>query len=185
MRNKIIIGMCAACLLAVSVGKTEAATTKKATIKKAASVIKTSIDDVAGAIWKNRGGVALGTAAVVVATKPEVVVQPLVRGTTAMATEAAVNSVSHTVSQKSTIVVTILACLLVAVLAIVGMRCLIQYLKDWINILPFLVIGIALLGCGVAEAGVIPIGELQHAVPKPPWWNAIGWIIMILTSIFW
>jgi hypothetical protein len=80
MTNKLFIGMCAACLIAVSASSAEAAVSKR-TVTKAVSLIKQTSNAIGNAIWSNKGSIAVGTAAVAVASKPEILVQPFVQGT--------------------------------------------------------------------------------------------------------
>jgi hypothetical protein len=79
--------------------------------------------------------------------------------------------------------------LLMTVLAIIGVRAIAQYIKDWFNvwrIVPLLIVGFMLLDCGVAQAGVIGAG---HIVPdfgllKPALWQVVQIIVIVIITIF-
>jgi hypothetical protein len=177
MTNKLFIGILAACILAVSAVTTEAAGAKKAAVGKAVNFVKKTVNDAANTVWNNKGAIAVGTAAAVAVTNPE----PVIAGTTAVGTGRTVNSVHPTA------IGTILVCLLIAALTLIGIRSLWQRLKDWCKILPLLIVGIILLGCGIVEAGTLDavqsLPEIQCGGIKPPWWDALGWMILVLTIL--
>jgi hypothetical protein len=79
------------------------------------------------------------------------------------------------------------------VLCIIGVRYAWNYVRDYKNWLPILVIGVCCVPCGVAEAGVfqnLPMAEgITSVIPKPPvlppvpWWTLLN-VALIVVSIF-
>jgi hypothetical protein len=68
-----------------------------------------------------------------------------------------------------------------------------NYVKDYKNWLPLLIVGVCCISCGVVEAGVIqnlPIAEgIASVVPKPPmlppvpWWTIIN-VVLVANTLF-
>jgi hypothetical protein len=164
MTYKLFIGIMIASILAVSVTNAEASIATRS--------VKHFVDQTCDVLWNNIGTIAATLALVTVAANPA----PFVEGTTTIITGTTIKSVI----QQTSLAVSFIVCLTLAVFAVVGGRSLINYIKDWFKILPFLVVGVLLLSCGIAEAGVMEC--FQHGgIIKPPWWDVIGIIIFILT----
>jgi len=172
MSNKLYIGIMIACMFAVGAGVSEAAMPKR-TVVKAVGLVKKTCNDIASTIWKNKGAIAVGTAAVAVASKPEAFVQ----GATAMVTETA----AKVVEPRSSSIGRTIICVVLAMIVLAGVRSVLRSFGAW-SILPIM-LGIVLLGCGIAEAGVISGSEVRPAIAST-WWNALGWIVIILITVF-
>jgi hypothetical protein len=82
----------------------------------------------------------------------------------------------------------------VTVLCIVGVRCAWNYVKDYKNWLPLLIVGLCFATCGVVEAGVfqsLPMAEgiagviAKPPIPLPPMilWHFVNFALLILTII--
>jgi hypothetical protein len=175
MFNKLLIGVAAACVLCVYAVPANAAGVKTATITKAASLIKKTCDDAASVIWKNKGAIAVGTAAVAVASKPEILVQPVVQGTRAVVGETS-NAVQQSVigNALSNLVVFVLLCMLITL----GLGYLFRQTGFW-RVVPLLIVGL-LLCCGIAEAGVMSGMDVPCCAVKPVW-DIISIVILIIS----
>ena len=177
MKTKnMIFGVIAACILAFNAGTAEAAGIKKAAITKGVSFVKKTFDNVGNAIWNNKGAIAVGTAAVAVATQPDILAQPLTSASVAVATET-----SRAV--RSSPIGTIgMALFFAAMLVIVWtMVCVARhYLKLW-HIVPLLTTGMYLISCGVTEAAVQGMPVIQCAATFKPFWDVLGVLLFIIT----
>ena len=164
--RKFLIGMITVCIFAAHAVTANAAPSKR-TITKAVSLVGKACDNVANVLWRNKGAIAVGTAAVVATTNPE----PLIGGAATMVT-----GVTQPIHQSA--LGSILFYLLLAVISVAGVRYLLQYLKDWKNWLP-LILGLIFCGltAGIAEAGVIGCATI-----KPPFWwgEVIGFILLVI-----
>ena len=141
----------------------------KQAVKKIVKQVGKACDDVGSALWKNKGGIAVGAATVVAVTNPE----PFVQGATTIVTGTAKPIHQSTLGS-------VFFYLLLTGLTVAGVRYLFHHLKDWKNWLPLLVVGI-LLCCGnIAEAGVM---EGVSVIPVRSLWDFLGFILLIL-SIF-
>ena len=169
--KKFLIGMIAACILAVSAVSASAAVSKKAVVKTKDYIAKTS-KSLGNAIWDNKGSIAVGTTAVAVATNPA----PFVEGAATVITGRA----SHlSAGGVQSYVAGWLFYAIATLLVIVGVRCVWNYVKDYKNWLP-LVFGAVFCGLtgGIAEAGVLDC----TAIRPPFWWSDIvGWILLVIT----
>jgi len=160
--QRFLISMLALYMVAVCAVSADASVAKKSV-----SLIRKTSDAVGNAIWNNKGSIAIGTAAVAVATEPEILVQPFVGNT------------GQAVSGQSITLVRIIFYLLVVVLAIIGMRVIFLYIKHWLSfwkIVLLMMISILFCCSGIAQAGV-----MEGGVIRLPWWDALGWIILLLT----
>ena|GEM_PF-3492650 len=174
--RKFLIGIIAACLLAVSAGTADAAVLHKRAVTKIVNTVGQACDHVANVLWRNKGAVAVGTTAVAVATHPE----PFVQGAAAVVTgtgEALIKSGTGS---------SLLSYLLLPVLLIAAVWYFLRRIKSrWGRVLPLLLFGVFILFCfsGVVHAGVIaPVPEIQCGVVKPPFWwgDIIGWVLLII-----
>jgi len=170
MRN-FLIGMIAACVFAVSAVSAGAAIPKRAMVKTKDFIAKTG-KSLGSAIWDNKGSIAVGTTAVAVATNPA----PFVEGAAAVITGRTNNLSAGGVQSY---VVGWLCYAMATILAIVGVRCAWNYVKDYKNWLPlFLGVMVCGLTCGIAEAGVLDC----VAIRPPFWWGDVfGWILLVIT----
>ena len=137
-------------------------------------------------LWRNKGTVAVGTAATVAVLAPEATVQgattvatQAVQGATAVVasgTEAIVKSTVKPGSANVFLTLFLLVALLLAGLWIFIGRIRRKYLL----VLPILVLAVLVFG-GVAHAGIVECG-----IARPPlWWGDIfGFILLIIATIF-
>ena len=187
MKTKMLIGICAICLFAVNAVQVEAATPQARAVKNVVNVAKKTSDKIASTLWRNKGGIAVGTVATVAVMAPEAVVQ----GATSVATgavesaatvvtgaaQAAVQNVSNSGSG-------FFSYLLLAMLFLAGLWLFTGFVKSRWRVLPLLVLGVILCLCSTAEAGMIAsIPEIQATAPATPWWNIIGIILFIIAIL--
>ena len=144
-------------------------------------------------IWKNKGSIAVGTAAAVVLTNPEAATAAIT-GTTDIITEVVAGTteiVTDGVSRKSrqstggSIIPTLLFYLLITVLVIAGVRYCLQSI-GLRKILPLLVLGILLFCGNIAEAGMIDYAsfpEIECGKVKLPWWNIVTVVLLVISLI--
>jgi len=168
--RKFLIGMIAACILAVSAVSASAAVSKKAVVKTKDFIAKTG-KSLGNAIWDNKGSIAVGTTAVAVATNPA----PFVEGAATVITGKSSNLSAGSVQSY---MVGWLFYAIATLLAIVGVRCAWNYVKDYKNWLP-LILGVMVCGLtgGIAEAGVLDC----TAIRPPFWWSdVVGWILLVI-----
>jgi hypothetical protein len=189
MKNyqKLFIGTIVIGLLATCAVPANAAMPKKAVVKVAGTakdfITKTSTS-LGNAIWNNKGSIAVGSAAVALATNPA----PFVSGATTMITgrpsdPSATGIQSYLVGWLFYAVATILA--------ILGVRYAWAYLKDWKNWVPLLlIVGVCCITCGTVEAGIIhfpTVEGLVDTIPKPPvlptvpWWSLFNVVLLVIT----
>jgi uncharacterized membrane protein len=71
-----------------------------------------------------------------------------------------------------------------AVIAIAGIRYILHHLRGWKHWLPLIIVGVMFCCCGIAEAGVLPVSDLPGIAVRPFWWNAISWLVIIITTLF-
>jgi hypothetical protein len=135
------------------------ATAHAGTAQKAVSIVKKTTEGIGNAVWNNKGAILVGSAAIGIATQPQAFVEGF-----------------GTVTQSSN-TGGILPYLLRAILSIIGLRYLRQYVKKW---LPFMIVGIGIFTCGVAEAGVIPVFNIPEIAVRPLW-DIIGLIMLVLS----
>jgi hypothetical protein len=176
--QKLFIGITAVCLLAVCAAPASAATPRRAAAKVKDFITQASTS-LGNAIWNNKGSVAVGATAVGIATNPS----PFVSGITTVLTGRPSDPNATGIASFFT---SWMFYLIATLLAIVGVRCTWNYVKDYKNWLPLLVIG-AFLGCGgIAEAGAIdyvPVPEVQSGFIHRPWWDIIGFVLFVLATL--
>jgi hypothetical protein len=181
MKTKIFItGMLVACLVAVCAVPAEAATARKAGITKAVNFVKKTANDISNTIWNNKGAIAVSTAAVAVATQPEILAKPITAATTAVATETSRAAYSSPIGTIGVIFLFAAALVIVS-----GIVCVARhYLKLW-HIVPLLAVGVCLISCGVADAATVPLPMIasQLAAIKPVL-DVLGWVVIIAFTIF-
>jgi hypothetical protein len=192
--QKLFIGITAICLFAVCTVPADAASPAKAATKiavKAKDFITQTGTSLGNVIWQNKGSIAVGTAAVAVATNPA----PFVEGATTIITGKPAKIVipanyQVTGYQSAQSVTGSLWYYLfyagVTILCIVGVRCAWSYVKDYKNWLPLMVVGVLLCSVGVVEAAVItsPPPVLPPVFISPiPWWNIVNFVLLVV-SIF-
>ena len=176
--TKMIIGMLVACFICIYAGTADAAGIKKAAITKGVSFVKKTFDNVGNAIWNNKGAIAVGAATVAIVTQPEIHAQPVTAATTAVATETSKAIYCSPIR-------TIGAVFFFAALLVIAwtMVCIARhYLKLW-HILPLLLVCVLIFSGGVAEAGTMPIAA-AHMFPLKPFIDVVGWIIIVIVTIF-
>jgi hypothetical protein len=192
--QKLFIGIIIVCLFAVSAGTASAAIPTKSLTRiavKSKDYITKTAASWGNAIWNNKGSIAVGTAAVAVATNPA----PFVQGTTTLITgKPTVVTNTADVANLSVASQSVTSSLwyygfyiAVTLLCILGVRCAWNYTKDYKNLLPVLIVGVCFVTCGVAEAGVVE--SVVSVIPKPPVLPAVPWctvfnIALIVVSIF-
>jgi hypothetical protein len=169
--QKLFIGIAAICLLAICAVPASAAIPTRVKVKAKDFVTKTSTS-IGNAVWGNKGAIVVGTGAVAVASNPA----PFIEGAATVITGRASNSPSGFQSY----IFGWLFYLVATLLAIVGVRCTWNYVKDYKNWLPFLFVGV-LLCCGdVAEAAVLSVPEIQSGVIYRPWWDIFSLLFFII-----
>jgi hypothetical protein len=177
--QKLFIGIIAICLFAACAVPASAAIPTRVKVKARDFITKTSTS-LGNAIWNNKGSIAVGSAAVALATNPA----PFVSGATTMITGRAGDPAATSIQSYFT---GWLFYAIATLLAIIGVRCSWNYVKDYKNWLPLMVIGLFLCCSGVVQAGVIdyvPVPEVPIVgIKPPPLWDVIGLIILILTII--
>ena len=160
-------------------------------IKKLGTLAKKTSDS----IWKNKGSIAVGTAAAVVLTNPEAataavtgttdIVTEVVAGTTGIVAEGVSRNTRQSGGSGSVIPAMIFY-LVLAGLVILGTRYLLHRVGIWKLAVPLLIVGV-LFCCGVAEAGVLDFTSIPEieckSFPKLPWMNLIT-IALIILSFF-
>jgi len=169
--RKFLIGMIAVFVFAVSAVSASAALPKRAVVRTQDFIAKTG-KSLGSVIWDNKGSVAVGATAVAVATNPV----PFVEGAATVITGRTSNLAAGGVQSY---VVGWLFYAMATVLAIVGVRCAWNYVKDYKNWLP-LFLGVMVCGLtgGIAEAGVLDCGVIR----PPFWWGDVfGWILLVIT----
>jgi hypothetical protein len=184
--NKIFIGIAIACFIAVLAGTADAAVPTRTKVKVKDFITKTATSW-GNAIWSNKASIAVGTAAVAVATNPA----PFVEGATTIITGQPAKIVTPsynqaTASQSATGSLWYYGFYLAATtFCIVGVRCIWNYVKDYKNWLPLMVVGILLCCGGIVEAAVItPPPVLPPVFISPiPWWNIVNFVLLVV-SIF-
>jgi hypothetical protein len=126
----------------------------------------------------------VGTAAVAVTSKPEILAQPITQATTAVAAETTKAIYDFPIRTIGSMLFFVALLILVS-----GVVCITRhYLKLW-HILPLVAMGIFLcFGC-IAEAGVInnanilPIATVKATVIMPLI-NFVGWVVVIVVTTF-
>ena len=73
--KRFFVGIVLACMLAVSAVPADAAIVHKKAVTNVVNLVGKACDNIAGVIWRNKGAVAVGTAATVAITAPEAVAQ--------------------------------------------------------------------------------------------------------------
>jgi hypothetical protein len=195
MKNyqKLFIGITAICLFAVLTVSADAAIPKKAVTKlatKAKDYITKVGNSLGNTIWQNKGSVAIGASAVAVATHPE----PFVNGAVSILTGKPVSTFNPSATGNSSMVGSLWYYpfdAAVTLLCVIGVRYTWNYVKDYKNWLPVLVIGVCFISSGAVEAGVVqnlPMAEgIASVIPKPPmlppvpWWTIINVIVVAIT----
>jgi hypothetical protein len=157
--QKIIIGIIAACTFFMSTVAVHAAATTKTAVKKI-------VNRASNVLWRNKGTVAGGVVLATAVSNPV----PFANGITTL-----LWGVGHTVIQTG--IKFPLYCLL-GIVCVIGVRYFWRYVNVG-RILPLLLLGV--LFCGVAEAGVIT--NLPVVAVRPLWWEALGWLFIIITTI--
>jgi len=170
--QKMIIGMIAACVLAVTTAQANAAVVPRGVAIKAIQTAKTAVgkacNGVASFVWRNKGAVAVGATATAVVARPDV----FVGGVIALLYNPYVD--------------TIMFWLLIILLIIIASRNCIRRIGRW-RILPLVVVGL-LLCTGVAEAGMIDCVSGPDAasacIARPPWLDIFMLVVLVFTWFF-
>jgi hypothetical protein len=181
--NKFIIGIAIVVLFAgLAVTANAAIQTKslKRVVVKAKDYITQNAKSLGNALWDNKGAVAVGTVAAVALTSPE----PVIQGATTIITgkPAVIASSSVIGSSSATGGLWYYGFYLaITILCIVGVRCAWNYVKDYKNWLPLMIVGVFLCCGDIVEAGII--------TPPPPVLPPIPWLALlniaaIVISIF-
>ena len=157
--RKFIIGIIAACTLFMGTVAANAAGTTKTAVKKI-------VNRASNVLWRNKGTVAGGVVLAAAATNPE----PFANGITTL-----LWGVGNAVVQTG--IKFPFYCLL-GIVCVIGVRYFWRYVNVG-RILPLLILGV--LFCGVAEAGVMT--NLPVVAVRPLWWEALGWLFIIITTI--
>ena len=162
--QKYVIGIMIACIAVAAVPANAAPKAVKSIVNQAGKVC----DDIGSVLWKNKGGIAVGAVTVAAVTNPE----PFVQGATTV-----IAGTTKPIRQST--FATTLFCLLLLALTIFGVRWFFNYLKDWKNWTPLMVVGFVLCFGGIAEAGVF---DRVPVIPiKPiPWWHVIDLLLLVL-----
>jgi hypothetical protein len=185
----LFIGVTALCLFAVCAVPASAAVPKKAVTKLASKVkdyvVKTG-NSIGETIWRNKGSVAIGTVAVAAANNPA----PFVDGAVTIVTGRPAKTSGPSDTANHSFIVGWLFYAIATLLAIIGVRCLWNYVKDYKNWLPLMVVGVLLCSVGVVEAGVVCLPTLDgiaSVIPKPPvppapvpWWNVLYFVLFVI-----
>jgi hypothetical protein len=158
--------------LAICAAPASAAIPTRVKVKAKDFITKTSTS-IGNAIWNNKGAITIGTGAVAIASNPA----PFVEGAATVITGRASNSSGGIQSY----IFGWLFYLVATLLAIVGVRYTWNYVKDYKNWLPLMVVGVLLCSVGVAEAGVIPVPDNHSGFIYRPWWDVISFVILIIT----
>jgi hypothetical protein len=181
--QKFFVGIIVVCLFAVSAGTASAATSTKSVTKiatRAKDWITKTGTSLGAVIWNNKGSIAVGTAAVAVVTNPA----PFVQGTTTLITgkPTVVTNTADVAGQSLSGIFWYYGFYAAATLfCIVGVRCAWNYIKDYKNWLPLMIVGVCFVTCGVADAATV--------IPKPPVLPAVPWctvfnVVLVIVSIF-
>ena len=157
--RKFIIGIIAACTLFMSTVAVNAAGTTKTAVKKI-------VNRASNILWRNKGTVVGGVVLAAAVSNPV----PFANGITTL-----LWGVGHAVVQTG--IKFPFYCLL-GIVCVIGIRYFWRYV-NFGRILPLLILGV--LFCGVAEAGVIT--NLPVVAVRPLWWEALGWLFIIITTI--
>ena len=174
-RTILLVSVATVCVLCIYTAPANAAVVKTAAITKAVSLIKKTCDDAASVIWRNKGAIAVGTAAVAVVSKPEILVQPIVQGTRAVASETG-GAVRQSIIGET--LGNLVFFVLLFMLVTMGIRYLLQQAGFW-RVVPLLIVGL-LLCCGIAEAGVLTGIDVPCCAVKPVW-DIISIVILIIS----
>ena len=157
--QKMIVGMMAALILAVTTVQANAAAATRRVTVKAVQKTKSLVGGAAKYIWRNKEGIAIGATTTAVLLRPEVFL-----------------------SGAASVVSSPWIFYLIAVgLLIVGGRYLLRCLGLW-RVLPLLMLAL-LLSCGVAEAsevGIVPMAAGPGAFPWRLFIDVVIIIIMLL-----
>jgi hypothetical protein len=178
MKNyqKLFIGITAICLFAACAVPASAAIPTRVKVKAKDFITKTSTS-LGNAIWNNKGSIAVGSAAVALATNPA----PFVSGATTMITGRPSDPSATSIQSYFT---GWLFYAIATVLAVLGVRFAWNYVKDYKNWLPLMIVGILLCSVGVAEAGIIqPLLKPPVLLPPVPWWSLFN-VALIVATIF-
>jgi len=160
--RKFIIGIIAACTLFMGTVAANAAGTTKTAVKKI-------VNRASNVLWRNKGTVAGGVVLAAAVSNPT----PFINGVTTL-----LWGVGHTVVQMG--IKFPLYCLL-GIVCVIGIRYFLRHV-NFRRILPLLLLGVLFCGCGVAEAGVMT--NLPVVTVRPLWWEALGWLFIVITTIF-
>ena len=173
-----MIGMLAVCLAVYAV-QAQAAGFKKTAITHGVSLMKKTFDTAGNAVWKNKGAIAVGTAAAAVALHPDILAQPMTAATTAVATEASRAVRCSPVGMMGTVLFFAVVFVIVS-----GAICVVRhYLKLW-HLVPLLLVSVLVCSGGIAEAGTFQVAALQSAAVVNPIVNIVGWVIIIALTVF-
>lgn len=162
--RKFIVGIIAACTLFMSTVAVNAAATTKTAVKKI-------VNRAGNVLWRNKGTVAGGVVLAAAVTNPE----PFANGIATLLWGAG-NAVVQTGIHFP------FYCLL-GIVCVIGIRYFWRYV-NFGRVLPLLLLGVILCCCGIAEAGIIPLADLPVAAVRPLWWEALGWLIIVITTLF-
>jgi hypothetical protein len=177
--TKTFLGMLVACLFCVSAVPAEAASMQKKSITTGVSLMKKTFNGIGNAIWNNKGAIAVGTAAVAVATQPDILAQPITAATTAVTTETSKTVLAPTIETIGMILLFTALFVIVPGLICVGRH----YLKLW-HIVPLLLVGVLICSSGIAEAGTLPVAAIQSVAVVNPIVNIVSWVVIIVITIF-
>ena len=189
MKTKMIIGMMIACVFAVNAASVEAVTPQKRAVKNVVSFVKKTSNNIGNTVWRNKGSIAICTAATVAVLAPEATVQgatTLATGATQAATSAIANTTQAAIqSAGGNASSGFFSFLLVAALFLAGLWFFVGFVRfRYKAVLPLLVIGVLICLCGVTEAASLHSAAVPVAAAIKPFVNAIGWVIIIAATIF-
>jgi hypothetical protein len=160
--RKFIIGIIAAYTFFMGTAAVNAAVTTKTAVKKI-------VNRASNVLWRNKGTVAGGVVLATAVSNPV----PFANGITTL-----LWGVGHTVIQTG--IKFPFYCLL-GIVCVIGIRYFWRYV-NFRRILPLLLLGVLFCGCGIAEAGVMT--NLPVVAVRPLWWEALGWLFIIITTVF-
>ena len=189
MKTKLLIGICAICLFAISAVQAEAVTPQARAVKNVVSFVKKSCNNIGNTIWNNKGSIAVGTAATVAVLAPDAVVQgatTVATGATQAATSAIANTTQAAIQNAGGNAGTgFFSFLLVAALFIAGLWFFVGFVRfRYKAILPLLVLGVIICLAGTADAATLHSAAVPVAAAIKPFVNVIGWVVIIAASIF-
>jgi hypothetical protein len=180
--QKLTIGTLIVCLLAACAVPASAAVNIAPTVAITRAVLKVKSlfaktgKTVSKSIWDNKGSILIGTGAMAVAAAPASFFDSI------GAVFSGRSNRSGSQPMYGGNLVHVLFYAAATIFCVLGVRFAWNYLKDYKNWLPLIIVGVLLCCCsGVAEAGMTTVPDAQLGAIKPPFWDVIGFIILVLT----